>query len=76
MASRALAPTTEREEGDTMLGDDLRGKRGGGEWRAEVGGVRSAAAQQAHLGHGGGGRGEVRCPVASVVLNHRRRAPR
>jgi hypothetical protein len=30
-ASRAPAPMTERQEGSAMLGDDLHGKRGGGE---------------------------------------------
>jgi hypothetical protein len=41
-ASRAPAPSTEREEGGATLGDDLRGKRGGGEWRPEADGARSA----------------------------------
>jgi hypothetical protein len=34
--SRAPTPMTEREEGGATLGGDLRGKRGGGEWPAEV----------------------------------------
>jgi hypothetical protein len=41
-ASQAPALTTEREEGSVTLGGDLRGERGGGEWRAEVGGVVSS----------------------------------
>jgi hypothetical protein len=36
---------TEREEGGMTLGGDLHGKRGGGEWRAEADGARSAAAR-------------------------------
>jgi hypothetical protein len=45
-ASRAPAPMTEREEVGTTLGDDLRGKRGGGEWQPEAGGARSATARR------------------------------
>jgi hypothetical protein len=39
-----------REESGVTLGDDLRGKRGGVEWRVEAGGARTTAAWLAHLG--------------------------
>jgi hypothetical protein len=44
-----------REESGVTLGDDLRGKRGGVDWRVEAGGARTTAAWLAHLGNEGGG---------------------